>query len=245
MAASPEGPVWPQLWLAFLMMRTGLGCTVPFGFLTFKMRVAKGNRSGQESILLPQPDSTVLFLPFDHTQNNRNRTISPGGAGGGFIVLSSCGRALPDFILHRGLHGRKSGRPWAVSPKLCSLQRGTLGEQGEAAMLATPQPRPQQEGDQPGSPQTLNTGSLRGTGLLTVRAPENPALLREDFKQCRFAQARPFSPTRILPSPSGWGSEVCKDLSFVFRKAGDRHSSGSFRFSHQRKHLVKGFISSQ
>lgn len=37
---------------------------MPFGFLRFKMRVAKGNRSGQESILLPQPDSTGLFLPL-------------------------------------------------------------------------------------------------------------------------------------------------------------------------------------
>lgn len=32
---------------------------MPFGFLIFKIRVAKGNRSGQESILLPQSDSTV------------------------------------------------------------------------------------------------------------------------------------------------------------------------------------------
>lgn len=47
-----------------LTMRMGLGCILPFGFLIFKMRVAKGNRSGQESILLPQPDSTGLFLPL-------------------------------------------------------------------------------------------------------------------------------------------------------------------------------------
>lgn len=52
---------------------------LPFGFLIFKMRVAKGNRGGQESILLPQPDSTVLFLPFDRTQNTGcTRNNGPG-----------------------------------------------------------------------------------------------------------------------------------------------------------------------
>lgn len=53
----PHGPLG-------LAMRTGLCCTLPSGFLIFKTRVAKGNRSGQESILLPQPDSTGLFLPL-------------------------------------------------------------------------------------------------------------------------------------------------------------------------------------
>lgn len=95
-----------------LATRLGLGCTWPFGFLIFNMRVAKGNRSGQESILLPQPDSTVLFLPFDRTQNNScTRTMSPGGGQREFIMRLSWGSALPAFISHRGLRGRKSGRP--------------------------------------------------------------------------------------------------------------------------------------
>lgn len=51
-----------------LTVRAGLGCTRPAGFLIFNVSVAKGNGSGQESILLPQPDSTELFLPFDRTQ---------------------------------------------------------------------------------------------------------------------------------------------------------------------------------
>lgn len=62
-AASPEAQQG-QRGLRRLAMRLGLGCTLPFGFLIFKMRVAKGNRSGQESILLPQPDSARLFLPL-------------------------------------------------------------------------------------------------------------------------------------------------------------------------------------
>lgn len=53
-----------QRGLQGLAVRMGLGCTLPSGFLIFKTRVAKGNRSGQESILLPQPDSTGLFLPL-------------------------------------------------------------------------------------------------------------------------------------------------------------------------------------
>lgn len=104
------GVLHPQRATCFAR-RTGLGCTWSFSFLIFNVRVAKGNRSGQESILLPQPDSTVLFLPFDRTQNNScHRTMSPGGGQREFIMLLSRGTALPDFISHRGLHGRKSGR---------------------------------------------------------------------------------------------------------------------------------------
>lgn len=61
-AASQEVQQGPRAWC--LAMWTGLGCTLPSGFLIFKTRVAKANRSGQESILLPQPDSTGLFLPL-------------------------------------------------------------------------------------------------------------------------------------------------------------------------------------
>lgn len=83
-----------------LATRLGLGCTWPFGFLIFNMRVAKGNRSGQESILLPQPDSTVLFLPFDRTQNNScTRTMSPGPGPEGIYYAAVLGLGLACLYL--------------------------------------------------------------------------------------------------------------------------------------------------
>lgn len=103
----------------------GVRLHVALGFLIFKIRVAKGNSSGEESILLPQPDSPVLFLPFDRTQNNScNRTMSREEAGGEFIMLLSCGPALPDFILHRSLRGRKPAGPWSGSLLLHSFPHG-------------------------------------------------------------------------------------------------------------------------
>ena len=143
-----------------LTLRTRLACTLPFGFLIFNTRVAKGNRSGQESILLPQPDSTELFLPFDRTQNNsRNRTMSLGGGRGN--LLCCCPAAQPCLTLSRTevcLGGNLAG-PWVISGLQLSLQPKALKYGEAAAMLAMTLPKPQPVGDRCRSPKRL-TGTL-------------------------------------------------------------------------------------